>query len=390
MVDKKIPGIFLKISYNKIFFLFFAPVLLLFITFMCLPLNTMYAQDFFTSAQYQQYIKDKIPDRIEPGTQKAVYITGYSSIRNRSFREKIYEMIDRTELNSIVFDVKDDSGFIDYDCNLPEAVDTGAVKNYYDLEEILAEFEERDIYSIARFVAFKDNVLPRVKPEFAVLNKNTGKPISLEGSTWVDLYNQGAWDYYISIIKDLAARGVDEVQFDYIRAPSRGNIGSAVYPGNIDNLDKVWAISGFLERVQEETEYLDIKVSADVFGWVFITENDQGIGQLIEEMAPHLDYIYPMAYPSHYNKHFMGFDDAEAHPYEVVRRTLEKGIDRIGHLDCMIVPWIQAFSYDLRYTETEILAQVRASEDMGIEGFLFWNAANKYSTVERALLTRID
>ena len=363
-------------------------VLALFVLFFSFPPGTVHAQDFFTSSQYAQYLKARDPDCIEPGRQKAVYLTGYHSIASRSFREKIYKMIEETELNSIVFDVKDDSGFIDYDCNLPEALESGAVKNYYDLDEILREFEERDIYSIVRFVAFKDNVLPRMRPELAVINKDTGGPITLEGSTWVDIYNQQAWDYYIAIIRDLAARGVDEVQFDYIRAPSRGNLGSAVYPGNVDGLDKVHAISGFLKRVQQETAGLEIKISADVFGWVFITENDQGIGQLIEEMAPYLDYIYPMAYPSHYNRHFMGFDDAEAHPYEVVRRTLEKGIARIGHLDCMIVPWIQAFSYDLTYTETEILAQVRATEDVGIEGFLFWNAANKYGTVERALLTR--
>lgn len=289
MIGRKLPVIFLKTSYKSIVFLWILLFFLLFTLFLFIPSNIIYAQDFFTSAQYQQYIKNKNPDRIEPGTQKAVYLTGYSSIASKSFRENIYKMINETELNSIVFDVKDDSGFIDYDCNLPEALETGAVKNYYDLDEILSEFEARDIYSIVRFVAFKDNVLPRANPEFAVINKNTGKPITLEGSTWVDIYNQQVWDYYILIIKDLAARGVDEVQFDYIRAPSRGNLESAEYPGNVDDLDKTRAISGFLKRVQEETEHLDIRISADVFGWVFVTENDQGIGQLIEEMAPHLD-----------------------------------------------------------------------------------------------------
>ncbi|MCL5071664.1 MAG: putative glycoside hydrolase, partial [Actinobacteria bacterium] len=141
-------------------------------------------------------------------------------------------------------------------------------------------------------------------------------------------------------------------------------------------------------KVQEETAGYDIKISADVFGWVFIIKNDQGVGQMIEEMAPYLDFIYPMAYPSHYNIHFLGFSDAEAHPYEVVKYTLEKGFERIGSSKCMIIPWIQAFSYDLKYSENEILAQVKASEDLGIKGFLFWNAANKYGTVERALISR--
>jgi len=322
------------------------------------------------------------------GTQKAVYLTGYYGIVNEAKRHQIYELIEKTELNAIVFDVKDDYGYIDYNCTVQAVIDTDAVKNYYNLDEILREFRDRNIYSIARFVVFKDNVLPKAKPEFAILNRNTGKPITLEGSTWVDIYCEDAWDYFIEIIKDLAMRGVDEVQFDYIRAPSRGGIKNAEYSHNSGGNDKVWAISSFLKKVKQETEYYDIKISADVFGWVFIENNDQGIGQLIEEMAPYLDYIYPMAYPSHYNKHFLGFDDAEAHPYEVVRYTLEKGFKRIGDTQCLIIPWIQAFSYDIKYTEREILAQIKASEDLGIQGFLFWNATNRYNAVERALYIR--
>jgi hypothetical protein len=352
-----------------------------------IPINFLIAQPGIPGF----YIPLKISSqKIVPGTQKAVYLTGYGSMGNKNKRQQIYEMIDKTEINSIVFDIKDDRGYIDYNCTIPEVVNTGAVKNYYDLEEILREFKERNIYSIARFVTFKDNVLPRARNDFAVLNKNTFKPISLEGSTWVDIYCEQAWDYYITIIKDLASRGVDEVQFDYIRAPSRGSIESALYPHNEDDHDKIWAIKNFLAKVQRETEPYNIRISADVFGMVFVTENDQGIGQLIEEMAPQLDYIYPMAYPSHYNTHFMGFADAEAHPYEVVKYTLEKGFERIGDTSCLIIPWIQAFSYDLPYSETEILEQINAAKDLGIKGFLFWNATNKYSIVESALITEIN
>ena len=96
-----------------------------------------------------------------------------------------------------------------------------------------------------------------------------------------------------------------------------------------------------------------------------------------------------MAYPSHYNIHFLGFNDAEAHPYEVVKYTLEKGLERIGDKGCKIIPFVQAFSYDLEYTDKEILAQIRAAEDLGIKGFLFWNATNKYDSVEKALISRL-
>ncbi|MHB1348214.1 MAG: putative glycoside hydrolase [Candidatus Humimicrobiaceae bacterium] len=326
--------------------------------------------------------------KITPGTQKAVYLTGYGSMGNKKKRQQIYELINKTELNSIVFDVKDDNGFVDYNCTIPEVIKTGAVKGYYDIDEIMDEFDDMDIYSIARFVAFKDNVIPKSRPDLAILDKETGNPIILEGSTWVDIYSEEVWDYYIKIIKDLASRGVDEIQFDYIRAPSRGNLEGAEFPHNFNGFDKVWAIKNFLQKVREETKTYNIRISADVFGWVFITENDQDIGQLIEEMAPHLDYIYPMVYPSHYNIHFLGFNDAEAHPYEVVKYTLEKGLKRIGDTDCKIIPFIQAFSLDLEYTDKEILAQIRAAEELGIKGLLFWNATNKYTSLEKALISR--
>jgi hypothetical protein len=373
----------LKYKKNKSIISSFLVVFFAFIT-LIFPLDFLFANN---NICFPPFVANE--QKIDPGTQKGVYLTGYYSIGNKKKRQQIYELLDKTELNSIIFDVKDDGGYIDYNCTIPEVLETGAVKNYYDIDEIMSEFKERNIYSIARFVTFKDNVLPRARTDFAMLNKNTGNPISLEGSTWVDIYCEEAWDYYINIIKDLASRGVDEVQFDYIRAPSRGNITSAEFPHNVNGYNKVWAIKNFLKKVQDETKDYNIKISADVFGWVFITENDQGIGQLIEEMAPQLDYIYPMAYPSHYNIHFLGFENAEAHPYEVVKYTLEKGIGRIGNTQCKIIPFVQAFSYHLKYTDKEILAQIKAAEDLGIEGFLFWNAANKYSTVEKAMISRI-
>ncbi len=324
---------------------------------------------------------------IEPGTQKAVYITGISA-GSKTKREEIYNLIETTELNSIVFDVKDDWGYIDYNTDIELVEETGANKNYYDLDLLLKEMNARGIYGIARFVVFKDSILPRARPEFAIADKRTGMPLYSEGSYWPDIYCEEVWDYYIEIVKELASKGVREIQFDYIRAPARGNIAYAEYTYNINGNTKVWAITNFLKRVREETKPYNIKISADVFGWTFIVENDQGIGQLLEEIVPFLDYIYPMPYPSHYSTNFLGYGLPEEYPYEVVSYTLKKGMLRIDNLSdagCMIVPWIQAFSLRVKYTEREILEQMRAAKELEIEGYLCWNAANNYGTVERAL-----
>jgi len=351
-----------------------------------IPLTGLFA----FSPDYPDFVRtyDMDSTKISSGTQKAVYLTGYSMASDEKMQE-IYAMIEETELNAVVFNVKEDYGEISYDCQVEFFNETGSVKPVYDLDKRLQEMDERGIYSIARIVLFKDYIISKARPDLAVQNINTGAPIYVDGGYWLDIYNSQMWDHYADLVLDLVDRGVDEVQFDYVRAPARGNISMAKFPANELGRDKVWAVTGFLETIREATKNYPVKISADVFGFVLIAENDQGIGQLIEEMAPYLDYLYPMPYPSHYASGFLGYSQPEAHPYEVVHHTLEKGLSRIGDTECLIVPWMQAFGLGMHYSENEILLQVQAAEDLGIKGFSFWNAGNYYSTVERALKSRM-
>lgn len=358
-------------------------VIFLVFIFFIIPGGSLEAEVNLNYLDHNPYIYWKI----KPGTQKALYISGCSAGSEEKRRE-IYRLIGETELNSIVFDVKDDYGYIDYDTDVRMAKEIGADKNYYDLDLLIKEMDRRGIYGIARFVVFKDRVLPEARPEFSIMDSRTGLPLYSEGSYWPDIYCEEVWDYYIEIIKELASRGIKEIQFDYIRAPARGNTAYAEYTHNNENNTKVLAITNFLKKVREETADYNIKISADVFGWVFIVENDQGIGQLLEELVPYLDYIYPMPYPSHYSQNFLGHSLPEEYPYEVVSYTLKKGISRInnsGYTGCEIIPWIQAFSLKVKYTEKEIIEQIEAAKDLKIEGYLCWNAANKYEVVEKAL-----
>ena len=359
--------------------------IVIFILMTLIPFSDLFAFD----PDYPDFIwtYNMKEGKISSGTQKAVYLTGYSMASEQKMQD-IYRMIEETELNAIVFNVKEDSGEISYDSKLEFFIEAGSVRPVYDIDKALKEMDERGIYSIARIVLFKDNVITKSRPELAVQDKNTGSRIYLDGGYWLDIYNREMWDHYIDLVLELAEKGVDEIQFDYIRAPARGNISQAVFPANGSGMEKTWAVTGFLNAVREATKNHPIKISADVFGFVFIAENDQGIGQLIEEMAPYLDYLCPMPYPSHYSSGFLGFSQPEAHPYEVVKHTLDKGLTRIGETDCMIIPWIQAFGLGMTYTEREILLQIKAAEDLGMGGFIFWNAGNKYGTVERALKSR--
>ena len=328
------------------------------------------------------------PRKIPGGTQKAVYLSGYSLASSEKM-DDIYRLIEETELNAIVFNAKEDDGHISYSSEVEFFNEIGAVKPLYDIDETIAEMDQRGIYSIARIVLFKDGILPKARPDLSIQNINNGNPAYLDGGYWADIYNREVWGYYTELVMELVKKGIDEIQFDYIRGPSKGKLYLAHYPSNTEDREKTWAISGFLKTVRKAARNYQVKISADVYGFVLIAENDQGIGQLIEELAPYLDYLYPMPYPSHYSSGFLGYSLPEAHPYEVVKYTLDKGLNRIGDTECLIIPWIQAFGLQMRYTEREILLQLKAAEDMGIDGFLFWNAGNKYSVVERALKSRL-
>ncbi|MCG9479808.1 MAG: putative glycoside hydrolase [Actinomycetia bacterium] len=322
--------------------------------------------------------------KITPGNQKGIYLTGYS-MASRDKRQQSYELIDQTELNAIVFNAKDDSGHIDYDTRNSMARQIGADLGLYSLKQVIGEMDRKNIYSIARVVLFKDPVLAQSMPELAIIDSRTNQPLNSEGSYWPDLYSPRVWQYNIDIAIELAEAGVDEIQFDYIRAPARGNVSYALYTHNLNQQTKVEAITGFLEQVREQTEKYDVKISADVFGFTLLKTDDQGIGQQLEAILPYLDYLYPMPYPSHYPPYFMGFPLPEAEPYQVISYTLEKGLDRSNNQDCLIIPWIQAFGLYMDYTPYHIMQQIEASRDLGIEGYLCWNARNNYSLVQQAL-----
>jgi hypothetical protein len=144
----------------------------------------------------------------------------------------------------------------------------------------------------------------------------------------------------------------------------------------------------FFETIGTALAQEHIPVSYDLFGMTFWSAYDYGIGQRLNDAFPYGDFVSPMVYPSHYYTGFQGFKNPALYPYEVVKRSLDKGVETL-QLDFAMLkaedarkkfrPWLQDFNMGAVYGADKVDAQIKAARDAGASGWLLWNAANKYA-----------
>ncbi|HEX7197095.1 MAG TPA: putative glycoside hydrolase, partial [Candidatus Limnocylindria bacterium] len=315
---------------------------------------------------------------LEPFEARALYAP--SAVFEAPGRlDALLDLIDRTEANAMVIDVKETDGQLYYATDLETAAEVGAIREnpVFDLEELLPMLKERGIYTIARMVVMKDNTSAVARPELAVRNSATGEPWRDNiGGAWLDPSAPGVAEYIASIAGDLAAKGFDEVQLDYIRFFSDGPYDLA--DTNLPNTQsfRLPAIGRVLRVVSQELDATRTFLGADVFPISFIVPDDQGIGQRPEVIMPYVDYFCPMVYPSHYGPGVFGFDVPNNYPYEVIDQTLEIMNEQKEGLPVVIRPWIQDFGYGAfaPYTADQVRAEFAAAADNGAKGWMIWNA----------------
>ncbi|HEY8477878.1 MAG TPA: putative glycoside hydrolase [Chloroflexota bacterium] len=331
--------------------------------------------------------------RLEPLVVRGIWLTRYA-IASPEFRERWRRLLETTEINAVVINVKDDMGRILYPTSVPQArplmEDTDVVVENFD--EIMRWFKERNIYTIARIVTFKDRPLGQSRPDLAVLDIATGRPwLDLENSAWLDPFKEETWDYNIAIAVEAAKKGFDEIQFDYIRFPTDPGGGTSLdrlrvsQPGTMET--RVRAITGFLARARQALEPYNVWIGADVFGYTSWRQDDMGIGQRIEDIAPHVDVLSPMLYP---NLFWSGLavdgqayftDNPAAYPYEIVNWSLKRVLERLAHTDIMVRPWLQYYDdyiSGMRYGDREVRLQKQAAYDLGLRSWMFWDEFNRY------------
>jgi len=295
-----------------------------------------------------------------------------------------------TEVNAFVIDVKDDRGLMTYESSLGivEEVNGNREVRIKDVEDMLQTLKKYDIYTIARIVTFKDENFAFKKPDHSIQLKNGGVWKDYSGTSWVNPFDEYVWNYNIAIGKEAALKGFDEIQFDYVRFPDNAKAYNPIthFPGRNDR-EKDEAIGDFLEYVDTELTEYNVFTAADVFGLITRNWDDfpEDIGQSWIEMAPYVDYMCPMVYPSHYGEWWYGYEVPDAHPYGVLKGSMEEAIEKNAAIerDSIIRPWIQGFTAGwveghIYYSPGKIRDQILASKELGVNEYLIWAPGNTY------------
>lgn len=313
---------------------------------------------------------------LEPIVVRAIYINALVASKPEALEQRL-ALVDRTELNAVVIDLKDSTGRVYYDTQVKLAHEIGAVQPILDPRVLVAELKQRGIYSIARIVVFEDPILAEAKPEWAIRDRTTGGPWrTWNGLAWVNAYRQEVWQYNTALALEAANFGFDEIQLDYIRFPTDGPLRNADYGVPHTPENRTRALREFLQTVQEALRPTPAYLAADIFGLTVWELSDSGIGQNLETIVQVVDYVCPMLYPSHFWSGSLGFELPNDHPYEVMRWSLENGLARVPDMRAKFRPWLQDFSYGpgKRYGPEEVRAQIRAVYDAGLSSWMLWNA----------------
>ncbi|OGZ96464.1 MAG: hypothetical protein A3J10_01280 [Candidatus Sungbacteria bacterium RIFCSPLOWO2_02_FULL_54_10] len=265
-------------------------------------------------------------------------------------RKNIIRIAEETEVNGIVIDVKEVCG-VDYDEKRTR--------------ELLAELKQKNIWSIARITVFKDASQVAAHPDWYLARnaphvvggecvrkrhlaaKPAGTPAPAVGAAlwqdrrggyWMDPASLDVRNYILDISKRMIDVGFDELQFDYIRFPSDGDVENAMYPVWDSNTPRHEVLKSFFAFLHDNLKQYkpEIMLSVDLFGYVAAQREDLTIGQRLDDIGHLFDYVSFMVYPSHYYSGFsyaadpannlpaVHYSVAEArmHPDVVVGRSL--------------------------------------------------------------------
>jgi len=340
-----------------------------------------------------------------PEPLKAIYMTSCVA-STPSWRGKMAKLVEDTELNAMIIDIKDYSGTISIQTENPIFKENGGKGcRVSDMRQFIVELHGKGIYVIGRVTVFQDPYYTKIYPEQAVKRLSDGGVWKdRKGLSFVDVGAKPYWDYIVALSKESYDMGFDEINFDYIRFPSDGDMKDINFTLSGGHT-KAEALKNFFVYLRDQLKPTGMVMSADLFGMTTTNTDDLNIGQVLENTLPYFDYVAPMVYPSHYPPKFNGWADPNKHPYDIVKFSMSRAVERAEATTTTIFidgesrigtttpavytkpsfdrkklrPWLQDFSYPVTYTPEMVKTQIQATYDSGLTSWMLWDPGNKYT-----------
>jgi len=335
-----------------------------------------------------------------PSVVRGAYMTSCIA-SGPKLRAPLTALIERSELNAIIIDIKDYTGMLSFDAGSPKFIVNINGCSVRDMKEFIGELHGKNIYVIGRVTVMQDTVYPKTHPDAAVKSKATGGIWKdKKGLSFIDPGATEYWEHMVTLGKLSYAIGFDEINYDYIRYPSDGNMSDAKFTRS-GSSTKSEMMNKFYTYLGREMKKEGIPISADLFGMTTTNTDDLNIGQILEHGLKNFDFVAPMVYPSHYPPNFNGWKDPNLVPYELMYFVNKASVDRANALEELesgfvpssstpkfiptgkyakkLRPWIQDFDYGKVYTEADIRAQKKGIYDAGITSWMSWDPSNKYT-----------
>lgn len=377
------------------------------------------AETLVLNGEVESVLVKKVKHLSMPKPLKAVYMTQCFASRS-DLRKNLVKLIEDTELNSVVIDIKDYTGTVSFETFDPRIDQVSAIGSgcqVKDMKDFLEELHDKNIYVIGRVTVFQDPLYTKLYPELAVKKLSDKEAVwkDRKGLSFIDVGAKPFWDYILAIATSSYAIGFDEINFDYIRFPSDGDMKD-IYFSHAGNSP---AGGSKKESLREFFEYLDtnlketgIVTSADIFGMTTTNTDDLNIGQVLEHALLNFDYVSPMVYPSHYPPKFNGWPDPNKVPYEIIKFSMDSAVARAELLKKEVTdkmytenasttekiknefynerlekrlgadqlrPWLQDFDYPVPYTPEMVRKQIEATYDAGLTSWMLWDPRNEYT-----------
>ncbi len=336
-----------------------------------------------------------------PEPLRGVYMTSCIA-SGKQLRAPLLAFVEKTEINALIIDIKDYTGMVSIDTSDPRFVMNSKGCSIPDIKAFIALLHEKHIYVIGRVTVMQDQVFTKSHPDAAVKRKSDGETWKdKKGLAFVDPGASEYWQYMIDLGKASYGVGFDEINYDYIRYPSDGDMSNAKFTRS-GSSTKATVMKKFYTALGNGMREAGIPISADLFGMTTTNNDDLGIGQVLENALPNFNYVAPMVYPSHFPPHFNGWNDPNMVPYEIIKFTMAKAVERANLLEEQesgfikssttpkfsptgkyanrLRPWLQDFDYGKDYTEVDVRAQMKGTYDSGLTSWMMWDPRNVYTT----------